>query len=153
MVNRRLGKLWLFLLALCLGVLSILSIPFVASTYHLEAAERVLGTPSLALAHLHRAVRWQPANAQAYRVLAQVYRLQDQWSAAAEAQERYTQLRPANPLGHMELAEDDQIIEAEAAAMQGAEPADLEQEEVLEMETLQPQARQGRRMAQGRHEL
>jgi len=75
-----------------------------------------------ALEHLQKAIEWQPDNAQAYRLLGMIYRAQgdkilDSKSqglvAAAGVLTRYTELRPNNPLGHIELAEVYEAIEAE----------------------------------------
>ena len=55
----------------------------VVSAYHLEAGGRALDDFELlsynapaALAHLQKAIEWQPDNAQVYRLLARVYRAQ-----------------------------------------------------------------------------
>ena len=79
-----------------------------------------------ALEHLQKAIEWQPDNAQAYRLPGMIYRVQgdkilDSKSqalvAAAGVLTRYTELRPNNPLGHIELAEVYEAVEAEMRAM------------------------------------
>jgi len=50
-------------------------------------------------------------------LLGKVYRAQGDWPAAIEALTRYTELRPDNPLGHIELAEVYEAIEAEMRDM------------------------------------
>ncbi len=126
---------WAFVLAG--GILAVLAFPHLVSAYHLEAGGRAVDNPELlaynplpALAHLQKAIEWQPDNAQAYRLLAKVYRAQgdkilDSKSqglvAAAEALTRYTELRPDNPLGHIELAEVYEAIKAEMQAMRLAD--------------------------------
>ena len=76
-----------------------------------------------ALEHLQKAIEWQPDNAQAYRLLGMIYRAQgdkildskSQALVAAEVLTRYTELRPDNPLGHVELAEVHEAIQAKMA--------------------------------------
>jgi tetratricopeptide (TPR) repeat protein len=64
-------------------------------------------SPSLtrAVAHLEAALHWDAGNAQAYRLLGQAYLAQGDHLAAIEALTTYTDLRPDNPLGHLELAQ------------------------------------------------
>ena len=96
------------------GILAVLAFPHLASAYHLEAGGRALDNPELlaynplpALEHLQKAIEWDPDNAQAYRLLSKVHRAQGDLLAAVEALTRYTELRPDNPLGHIELDERD----------------------------------------------
>jgi len=121
-VKRWLYSSWVFVLAG--GILAVLTFPHLVSAYHLETGGRALGNPDLvphnapaALAHLHKAIEWEPDNAQAYRLLSKVYRSQGNWPAAAKSLARYTELRPDNPLGHIELAEVYETVETEMAAM------------------------------------
>ncbi|MGC9336008.1 MAG: tetratricopeptide repeat protein [Anaerolineae bacterium] len=120
--KRSLGKGWPILLAG--GLLAALAFPHLASAYHLEAGGRALdgvdrlGDSALpALEHLLQAVDWHAGNAQAYRLLARVYQAQGDWAAAVEALTRYTELRPDNPLGHVELAHLYEAVEAEIRSM------------------------------------
>ena len=96
------------------GILADLAFPHLASAYHLEAGGRALDDSELlprniasALEHLQKAIEWDPDNAQAYRLLSKVHRAQGDLLAAVEALTRYTELRPDNPLGHIELDERD----------------------------------------------
>jgi len=59
----------------------------------------------VAIAHLRRAIAWDDNNAQAYRLLGQAYLAQGDYLATIEALTTYTDLRPDNPLGHLELAQ------------------------------------------------
>ncbi|UCC65161.1 MAG: tetratricopeptide repeat protein [Anaerolineae bacterium] len=122
MLNRWLGNSWAFVVAG--GILAILAFPHLVSAFHVEAAGREIVDPELethdlqpALAHLQKAIKWEPNNAQAYRLLGKVYRAQGDWPAAIEALTRYTELRPDNPLGHLELAGIYEAVEAEVQAM------------------------------------
>jgi tetratricopeptide (TPR) repeat protein len=126
-LKRWLGKGWPILLAG--GLLAALAFPHLASAYHLEAGGRALddvdrlGDRALpALEHLLQAVEWHAGNAQAYRLLSRVYQAHGEWAAAVEALTYYTELRPHNPLGHVELA---QLYEAVEAEMQSMEVVDL----------------------------
>lgn len=117
-------RLLIILLLALAGAAAVAAFPYVASAYHLEAggraAEGVTGitddAPS-AIEHLERALEWLPENAQAYRLLAQVHRAQGDWLAAVEALTHYTELRPDNLLGHIELAEVYEEIEKAMAAL------------------------------------
>ena len=122
-VKHWLGKSWAFVLLG--GILAVLAFPHLVSAYHLEAGGRALDqvsnpngqipNPNLsrAVAHLEAALRWDAGNAQAYRLLGQAYLAQGDLVAAAEALTRYTELRPDNPLGHIELAGVYEEMEAE----------------------------------------
>jgi tetratricopeptide (TPR) repeat protein len=121
-VKHWLGHSWPFLFLG--GTLIALVFPHLVGAYHLEAGgqaiddvEQTAADPLPAFAHLQKAIQWTPDNAQAYRLLGKVYRLQHDWVAAAEALTRYTELRPGNPLGHVELAEVYEAIDSEIAAM------------------------------------
>jgi tetratricopeptide (TPR) repeat protein len=83
----------------------------------MDSATSVAEHPGSATQHLVRAIRWDRNNAQAYRLLAQVYRDQGQWLDAVEMLTRYTELRPKNPLGYIELAELYGKIEIELASL------------------------------------
>jgi len=118
---------WITFVAVSLSILVLLT-PYLVSAYYLEAGGRELDNPdllanhaALALEHLQKAIEWEPDNAQAYRLLGKAYRAQADWPAAVEALTRYTELRPGNPLGHIELAEVYEAIEAEMQAMRLAE--------------------------------
>jgi len=102
----------------------ILAVPHLVSDYYVEAGGRVLQdaeqlayNPLPALAHLQKAIEWAPDNAQAYRLLGRVHRAQGDWPAAIAALARYTELRPADPLGHLALAEAYETVEAAMAVM------------------------------------
>ena len=69
-----------------------------------------------AISHLQSAIRWDARNAQAYRLLGRAYLAQGDLVAAAEALTRFTELRPDNPLGHIELAEVYEALVAELEA-------------------------------------
>jgi tetratricopeptide (TPR) repeat protein len=110
----------------------VLAFPHLASAYHVEAAGREMSNsgsvaydPQLALAHLQKAIEWEPGNAQAYRLLGRVYRAQGDWLAAIQALTHYAELRPDNPLAHIELAEVYETIEAKMLAMRVADLAAL----------------------------
>jgi len=127
---------WIAFVAASLLIL-VLAAPHLVSAYHLEAggwaldnSELLAYNPLPALEHLQKAIEWQPDNAQAYRLLAKVYRAQGDkilgsksqgLVAAIEALTRYTELRPDNPLGHIELAEVYEAIKAEMQAMRLAD--------------------------------
>jgi tetratricopeptide (TPR) repeat protein len=127
MVKRQLHMPWVLVCG-SMTLTALLAWPHLASAYHLEAGGRQLENPELVaynplpvLAHLQKAIEWAPGNAQAYRLMAQVYRAQGDLLAAAEAQTRYTELRPHNPLGYLELADLYEAVEAEMAAMEIAD--------------------------------
>lgn len=123
---------WLFV-----ALLAALAFPHLVSAYHLEAGGRALdqigesvnqqsgeltnSRLETAILHLQKALKWEPDNAQAYRLMGRLYRGQGDDVAAAEALTRYTELRPDNPLGHMELAQTYEAIEAEMQAMVAAD--------------------------------
>jgi tetratricopeptide (TPR) repeat protein len=112
MIARWRSALLIALLLVVMGTAVALAFPYVASAYHVEAGGRatedplaLADDPSCAVEHLQRALAWVPDNAQAYRLLARVYREQGEWAAAVTAMTQYTKMRPDNPLGHIELAE------------------------------------------------
>jgi tetratricopeptide (TPR) repeat protein len=120
---------WLFLLLAALIVIALLASPYLVSAYHLEAGGRAIERHSdgaaasqghdlgSAVEHLEGAIRWDPNNAQAYRLMARIYQTQGNWLDAVEMLSRYTELRPKNPLGFIELAELYGKIDAELASM------------------------------------
>lgn len=110
-------SLWSVIPVLAGAALLILAFPYLASAHHLEAGGRAVDTPSLALEHLHKAIKWDAQNAQAYRLMSKVYRAQGDWPAAVEAAARYNELRPLNPLGPIDLAQLYEEIESEMATM------------------------------------
>lgn len=124
-MNQRVNKLWVLVPVAALGLLVVLALPHVVSAYHLEAAGRTLDDPVPALWHLQKATKWDPKNAQAYRLLGKVYRSQGEWQSAMQALTRYTELRPGNPLGYIELAETYEAIQADMAAARLADLVDL----------------------------
>ena len=123
------------ILIVCIAC-AVLVFPYAASAYHLEAGGRALdqvgksangewrmangesANPQLetAIRHLQSAIRWEQGNAQAYRLLGRAFLAQGDPVAAAEALTRFTELRPDNPLGHIELAEVYEAIEAQLQA-------------------------------------
>jgi tetratricopeptide (TPR) repeat protein len=99
---------WHGLLALAvLFLLGGLAWPWSASAYYVERAGRALASgragPQVER-QLDRALRWDPHNAQAYRLRAQLYERQGKRIAATEALAGYVALRPANPQGLWALA-------------------------------------------------
>jgi len=123
MANRKPSYLGLLLVA-ALGIVTLaLAFPYLASAYHVEAAGRATADPMRAQDHLQRALAWEPNNAQAYRLLGRALEAQGNWPAAVEALTRYAELRPANPLGHMELA---QAYEALLEGASAEETGDLD---------------------------
>jgi tetratricopeptide (TPR) repeat protein len=76
-----------------------------------------MSNPAAAADHLQRAIEHDLENAQAYHLLASVYRADGNWQAALEALKRYIELRPNNPLGYIELARTHEKIQAALAAM------------------------------------
>jgi len=100
--------------------LGILAFPSAASAYLVERAGRIgelgvegprlpaetLRTGERDAEHaLEAALRWRPANAQAYRLLARLHVRQGDLVAAARALAEYVALQPRNPQGHWGLAE------------------------------------------------
>ena len=108
--------------------------PYLVSAYYLEAGGMALDaiehSPSkapIAIAHLQKALEWEPGNAQAYRLLGRAYQVQEDKALGSKSQRlmvaiealiHYTELRPDNPLGHIELAQLYEAIEAEMQTMQ-----------------------------------
>lgn len=120
--------------ALALGVW--LLGPYVLSTYHLEAGGRALDAALVPVypdwlapeqivdaerfeagaAHLHQALRWDPCNVQALRLLVRVYITQGQSEAALETIQQALNVRPDNPLLYLELGDVyDSLGQSEAA--------------------------------------
>lgn len=93
----------LWALLICGAV--ILAFPHAMSALYLEAGGRAMDEPAQAVAHLQKALTWDGANSQAYRLLAQAYLALGQPDAAIEALTQASALRPKNPLLHMELAQ------------------------------------------------
>jgi tetratricopeptide (TPR) repeat protein len=95
----------LVLAGVALGVW--LAWPWAASAYSVERAGRWLAADGAGPAverQLDRALRWDPHNAQVYRLRAQLYEQQGKPIAAVEALAGYVALRPADPLGRWALA-------------------------------------------------
>jgi tetratricopeptide (TPR) repeat protein len=109
------------ILTSCLACV-VLIFSYAASAYHVEAGGRALDqipyqqALETATTHLETALRWNKSNAQAYRLLSRAYLAQEDPVAAAEALTHYTELRPDNPLGHIELAEVYEVMETELEA-------------------------------------
>lgn len=109
---------WLSSVAL-LSVLAVLAYRSAVSAYYVQRAGRMLaaaspGAPASAVAErsLLRALEFLPDNAQAYRLLAKLYRVRAAFTddkeaglAYLETQSRYLALQPKNPRGYWELAE------------------------------------------------
>ncbi|MEJ2212167.1 MAG: tetratricopeptide repeat protein [Anaerolineae bacterium] len=92
-----LGGAWLF--------------PWAAGAYYLERGGYNLDAsgsagPRLDVAEdqLQRALAWDPNNAQAYYLLASLYRRRGDWPRAAEALVHYVNLQPKNPNGYWQLS-------------------------------------------------
>lgn len=110
-MRTRIERLWPLLALALIAAIVLLSFPYLASAYYLEAGGRAMQTDALAgkasrsaIAHLNRSIAWDSTNAQAYRLLAQAHRSTGDWSAAMEALTRYIELRPEHALGYVELA-------------------------------------------------
>ncbi|MDY7042581.1 MAG: tetratricopeptide repeat protein [Chloroflexota bacterium] len=121
---------------ICCVVCAVLVFPYTASAYHLEMGGRALdrtselangegrmvndewANPHLqsAIGHLQSAIQWDVGNAHAHRLLGRVYLTQGDLLTAAETLTRFTELRPDNPLGHIELAEVYEALDAELQA-------------------------------------
>ena len=113
----------LFLCLLAAGTVLVLAYPYLVSAYHVEAGglamdslEYVSSKTPEALEHLLKAIKWDRGNAQAYHLLASIYRAQGDWPSAVEAATRYAELRPGHPLAHVALAEIYEEMEAERGA-------------------------------------
>ena len=127
---------WAAVLALSLALGVWLLGPYVLSIYHLEAGGRALDAALVPVfpdrlapeqvvdaerfeagaAHLHQALRWEPRNAQAMRLLVRVYVTQGQPEAALETIQQALAVRPDNPLLYLELGDVyDSLGQAEAA--------------------------------------
>jgi tetratricopeptide (TPR) repeat protein len=85
--------------------------PWGASAFYVERAGHMLdaGVSSDALYQtaeeaLRRALAWNPTNAQAYRLLAQLHVQRGDWSGAADAWAHLVALRPTDPQGYWSLA-------------------------------------------------
>jgi tetratricopeptide (TPR) repeat protein len=113
-ISRRPRRLRWWALAVA-GVLLAASLaygfPWCASAYQVERAGHILdaGAPSDALYQtaqdaLGRALHWNPANAQAYRLLAQLHAQRLDWVDAADAWAHFKALRPTDPQGYWSLA-------------------------------------------------
>jgi len=125
----------LVVLALVLALSAWLG-PYTLSSYHLEAGGRALDEALVPVspdwlapeqivdaerleagaAHLHQALRWDPRNVQAMRLLARVYVTQGQSEAALETLQQALDVRPDNPLLYLELGDVyDSLGQTEAA--------------------------------------
>ncbi len=103
-MRTRIERLWPLLALALVAAILLLSFPYLASAYYLEAGGRALDDPERAGQLLNRAISWDQENAQAYRMLARVYQEQGDWESALKMLGRYTALRGDNPLAHAELA-------------------------------------------------
>ncbi len=110
-------------LALALGMW--LLGPYALSIYHLEAGGRALDAALVPVyqdwlapeqivdterfeagaAHLHQALRWDPRNVQAMRLLVRVYITQGKSEAALETIQQALDVRPDNPLLYLDLGD------------------------------------------------
>ena len=132
-------RLWWAGLALTLALAVALGLwvrPYALALYHLEAGGRALDaalvpitpdwlTPEQVVdaerleagaAHLHQAIRWDPRNVQAMRLLARVYITRGQSDAALETLQQALEVRPDNPLLYLELGDVyDSLGQTEAA--------------------------------------
>ncbi|MGD8794469.1 MAG: hypothetical protein PVF47_18110, partial [Anaerolineae bacterium] len=102
------GPSWpavLFSLA-ALAIVAGLLFPWAASAYYAGRGGRHLDAARLARAEvdLRQALAWDSGNAQAARLLAQLYRAREDWPAVVRAWADYVALAPKNPLGYWELA-------------------------------------------------
>lgn len=126
------------LLALAaLALLVGLAWPWAASVYHVERAGRWLASgraaPQVAQ-QLDQALHWDPDNAQAYRLRAQLREQQGRRTDAAEAWAAYVAERPADPLGLWALAtacEELAVGELTAVAGQPCGPDETGRQAVL----------------------
>jgi len=110
--------------------------PYALSSYHLEAGGRALDRALVpvfpdwlapeqivdaerleaGVAHLHQALRWDPRNVQAMRLLVRVHLTQGHPGIALEVLQQALQVRPDNPLLYLELGDVyDSLGQAEAA--------------------------------------
>lgn len=115
------SQLWPGLLILCIFAFSLyLLSPYLISAYYLELGGREveLGLDfssehpeepnpyfDRALMHFKKALNWDERNAQAYRQLGKLYLLLGQNQSAMEALLKASELRPKNPLIHLELGD------------------------------------------------
>ncbi|MBU0702437.1 MAG: tetratricopeptide repeat protein, partial [Chloroflexi bacterium] len=131
------AKLWWTGSALALSLaLGVWLGPYALSSYHLEVGGRALDAALVpvfldwlapeqivdaerleaGVAHLHQAIRWDPRNAQAMRLLVRVYVTQRQPEAALETLQQALDVRPDNPLLYLELGDVyDSLGQTEAA--------------------------------------
>lgn len=117
-MRTRVERLWPLLALALIVAIVLLSFPYLASAYYLEAGGRAMEDPERAERLLNNAIKWDVDNAQAYRLLGRVYRAQNNWQSALEMIERYAALRGDNPLAHAELANTYEAIEAAGAPVQ-----------------------------------
>ena len=120
------SRLWLLGLALTIAlVVGVWAGPGALSCYYLEAGsralevalapvfpdclapERIVNAEQLVAGadYMHKALRWDPHNVQARRLLARVYVSQDQPEMALEELAAALAIRPANPLLQLELGD------------------------------------------------
>ncbi|HSJ54747.1 MAG TPA: tetratricopeptide repeat protein, partial [Anaerolineae bacterium] len=111
----RVEQLWSVLALVVIVAIVLLAFPYLVSAYYLEAAGRALDNPERSVHLLSKAIEWDSENAQAYRLLARVYREQSNWESAVEMIGKYASLRRDNPLAHAELARIYEAIEAAGA--------------------------------------
>jgi tetratricopeptide (TPR) repeat protein len=85
--------------------------PWATSAYYLERGGHNLNSPGATTSQLNaaqdqlqRALAWDANNAQAYYLLARLYRLREDWPQAAGSLAHYVRLRPKNPRGYWELS-------------------------------------------------
>ena len=108
------SKRWLWVLLAVAGLLAAaiaLLFPWSASAYYVERAGRMLDAGAsldalyqTAEGALRQALAWNPANSQAYRLLAQLHAQRGNWEAAAGAGAHFVALRPMDPQGYWSLS-------------------------------------------------
>jgi tetratricopeptide (TPR) repeat protein len=108
------SKRWLWVLLAVAGLLAAtiaLLFPGSASAYYVQRAGRMLDADvssdalyQTAEGALRQALAWNPANAQAYRLLGQLHVRREDWSGAADAWAHFVALRPTDPQGYWSLS-------------------------------------------------
>jgi tetratricopeptide (TPR) repeat protein len=128
-MQNRVERLWPILALVGIALMAVLAFPYLASAYYLEAGGRAMDDAGRAEELLNRAIAWDSQNAQAFRLLAAAYERQGNRPAAEEAARRYTELRPRNLWGHIQLAE---MYEAMASEAQFGDSERLEAQALVE---------------------
>ncbi len=139
-VGERLGPgsrrrwVWILAVVVVLGLLAVLLFPWGVSAYYVERAGRYLdaehptaSTTEAAEQAVLRALKWTPDNAQACRLLAQVYAQQGDQLARLEALAHFVTLRPLDPLGAWELARACEQLPASDLVMVPGQPCGIDE--------------------------